>query len=47
MCEIKNETANINEENLTENKPKKRGRKPNPEKRSGYFYEEEEEAFRQ
>lgn len=27
-------------------KPKKRGRKPNPEKRTGYFYEEEEEAFK-
>ena len=26
---------------------KKRGRKPNPDKRTGYFYEEEEEAFRQ
>ena len=24
----------------------KRGRKPNPEKRTGYFYEEEEEAFK-
>lgn len=32
------------EENQT--KPKKRGRKPNPEKRTGYFYEEEEEAFK-
>lgn len=28
-------------------KPKKRGRKPNPEKRTGYFYEEQEDAFRQ
>jgi len=33
--------------NNEEKKPKKRGRKPNPEKRTGYFYEEEEEAFKQ
>jgi len=35
------------ENTVLEQQPKKRGRKPNPEKRSGYFYEEEEEAFRQ
>lgn len=49
MCDIE-KTDKIVESNeaLTEPKPqKKRGRKPNPEKRSGYFYEEEEQAFRE
>ena len=47
MCEIKNDITNDVEETVLEQpKPKKRGRKPNPNKRSGYFYEEEEEAFR-
>lgn len=42
------ENTTQDEKILTEEtKPKKRGRKPNPEKRKGYFYEEEEEAFRQ
>ena len=38
------------EENVTgsdEKTKKKRGRKPNPEKRTGYFYEEEEAAFKE
>ena len=44
MCDVvKNETNNVEEEK----KPKKRGRKPNPEKRTGYFYENEEKAFRE
>lgn len=44
-------TVTTNDETVTETseapKPKKRGRKPNPEKRSGYFYEDEEKAFRE
>ena len=46
-------TENENIENETvltqdsEKVVKRRGRKPNPEKRSGYFYEEEEEAFKE
>jgi hypothetical protein len=48
MCEIKQNLTN-NAENTIEqpNKPKKRGRKPNPDKKSGYFYEEEEKAFKE
>lgn len=32
---------------IAENTPKKRGRKPNPNKRTMYFSDEEEEAFKQ
>lgn len=49
MCETKTEILNDveNTQETLEVKPKRRGRKPNPEKRSGYFYEEEEQAFRE
>lgn len=52
MCADNNINVSIDtegktEEHKQENKTKKkRGRKPNPEKRTGYFYEEEEEAFK-
>lgn len=48
MCEIKQNITNgiAENTNLEQPKPKKRGRKPNPDRKSGYFYEEEEEAFR-
>lgn len=49
MCDIEEKEKDVieQENNEIEQKtPKKRGRKPNPEKRSGYFYEEEEQAFR-
>lgn len=46
MCENEQETEIKSTENENiKSKPKKRGRKPNPEKRSGYFYEEEEKAL--
>lgn len=50
MCETKTEIldeATVTTPQEEQPKPKKRGRKPNPEKRSGYFYEEEEQAFRE
>ena len=50
MRSEKQEEIVITQEELSKEEPvktpKKRGRKPNPGKRSGYFYEEEEEAFR-
>ena len=46
MCSEKQEETDIIQEEEQVKTPKKRGRKPNPNKRSGYFYEEEEEAFR-
>lgn len=50
MCSDKQEENDVKQEEISKEEqiktPKKRGRKPNPEKRSGYFYEEEEEAFR-
>lgn len=42
---IKTEKGELKEE--TKKQTKKRGRKPNPEKRTGYFYEKEEEAFKE
>lgn len=45
MCSENQDENEIKQEEQIKT-PKKRGRKPNPEKRSGYFYEEEEEAFR-
>ncbi len=50
MCETKTEILNENKIKIQQEeapKPKKRGRKPNPDKRSGYFYDEEEQAFRE
>lgn len=41
---LTNEISSIEQETP---KSKKRGRKPNPDKRTGYFYEEEEQAFRE
>jgi len=46
MRSEKQEETDIIQEEEQVKTPKKRGRKPNPNKRSGYFYEEEEEAFR-
>lgn len=48
---IQTSTATSNDIQLEVNAPiepvkKKRGRKPNPNKRTGYFYEEQEEAFK-
>ena len=47
MCEIKQNLTNNAENTIEQPKPKKRGRKPNPDKKSGYFYEEEEKAFKE
>lgn len=47
MSEIINNEIETKNAVSEETKPKKRGRKPNPEKRTGYFYEDEEEAFQQ
>lgn len=47
MCELEQIPISNGEDTIIEeNKPKKRGRKPNPNKRNGYFYEEEEKAFK-
>ena len=41
------ENINSTEGNYETKIKKKRGRKPNPEKRTGYFYEDEENAFKE
>lgn len=43
MCNKK--IQNNNEVEEVQPKPKKRGRKPNPDKKNGYFGDEEEQAF--
>lgn len=46
--EIKDiETTGVEEAPVVDNLPKKRGRKPNPNKKTNYFGEYEEEIFRQ